>query len=249
MKKFNGCHIVYLLLSIVLIAAGILLFPGLTGLCWGEKVLDLLIGLILLFYFILVIIPALDKFSDKHIESKVLILIETIAIAFLMVASFLSFFEVMSALPVHIIVGGALWLRGTILVVQAIHGKRSKFNWVGKYIYILLISLGVWVIFGGVVTEKNILIAICCLFFALALMLLVFAIQYWPKKTKEEKERIRKEKEAKRLAKEKKKEEARKAKEKADAEKAKKQEAAKKEKEAKEAAKLAKQKEKEASKK
>ena len=161
MKKFKGSHILYLILSLVLIAGGILLFPGLTNLGWGEKILDLLVGGILLVYFILIIIPALDKFSDKHVETKVLILIEVIAIAFLMVSSFLAFFDIMGALPIEIIVGGALWLRGTIQIVNIIHGRKSKFNWFGKYLYILLISLGVWILVGGFVTEKSILITIC----------------------------------------------------------------------------------------
>ena len=187
MKKFKGCHVIYLILSLLFIAAGIVLFPNLTNLGWGEKLLDLLIGLALLVYFVIVIIPSLDNFSSKHNEIKVLTVIETVLVIFLMVASFLSFFNIMSTLPINIIVGGTLWLRGTCLVVGAIHGRKSKFGVLGKYLYILLISLGIYVIFSNLITEVVLLTSLCVLLFLLALILLICSIKYWPKKAKKEK--------------------------------------------------------------
>ena len=40
MKKFKGCHVIYLIISLLFVAAGIVLFPNLTNLGWGEKLLD-----------------------------------------------------------------------------------------------------------------------------------------------------------------------------------------------------------------
>ena len=199
MKKFKGCHVIYLIISLLLIAAVIVLFPNLTNLGWGEKLLDLLIGLALLVYFIFVVIPSLDNFSSKSTEIKVLTIIETILVAFLMVASFLSFFNVMTTFPINIIVGGTLWLRGTCLVVGAIHGRKSRFGVLGKYLYILLISLGIYVVFSNVIREVVLLTGLCVVLFLLALIMLISSIKYWPKKenTPKKKETKKEQKEVK----------------------------------------------------
>jgi uncharacterized membrane protein HdeD (DUF308 family) len=110
-----------------------------------------------------------------------------------MVASFLSFFNVMTTLPINIIVGGTLWLRGTCLVVGAIHGRKSRFGVLGKYLYILLISLGVYVVFSNIITEVVLLTSLCVVLFVLALIMLISSIKYWPKKVKKEKTSKKKE--------------------------------------------------------
>lgn len=203
MKKFKGCYIWYLILSLLFIAAGVLLFPNLTNLGWGERLIDLLVGVALLVYFIAVIIPSLEHFGSKHTEIKILTLVETVLVAFLMVASVLSFFDIMTTLPINIVVGGALWLRGTCLVVGAVHGRKSRFGAFGKYLYILLISLGIWVVFSNLITDKVILTSLCVVLFIAALILLIYSVKYWPKKTKEQKQAMKKQKAAKKAAKQK----------------------------------------------
>lgn len=184
MHKFKGCHIWYLILSLLLFVSSILLFPNFTGLKWGEKLIDILLSICLLFYFIFIIIPELETFSKKHLEAKIITLIETIFIAFLMVSNTLSSFGIMDGLSNNLVIGIVLYLRGTSLIVLSIYGKQTKLKFLAKYLYILLISFSVWMMFANEIIDKYLLIGLCLLFSFLALISFIYSLIYWPKKNK-----------------------------------------------------------------
>lgn len=182
MKKFKNCHILYLLISILFTAVGILFYPNLTNLGWGEKFIDLFLGFLLALYLFFIIVPELKNFNNRHNEVKVVNVLEIMLISFLTISSILSFFDVVTTLSLTKTLGLAIWVRGVCLLIYAFHGRREHFGFLDKFIFILLISLGVWVFFNGKITNDHLLLALCWTLFVAAVFLIIYAIIYWPKK-------------------------------------------------------------------
>lgn len=182
MKKFKNCHILYLLISVLFIAVGILFYPNLTNLGWGEKFIDLFLGVLLALYLFFMIFPELKNFNNKHNEVKVVNVLEIMVISFLTISSILSFFDIANTLSLTKTLGLAIWVRGVSLLIYVFHGRRKYFGFLDKFIFIILISLGVWVFFNGKITNEHLLLILCWALFVVAVFLIIYAIIYWPKK-------------------------------------------------------------------
>lgn len=192
MKKFKNCHVVYLIIALILVVAGILFYPNLTNLGLGERFLDLIVAGFLLLYLISFVIPYFNKFDSKASEYKVVLIVELVAISYLLVSNVLSFFNVMGALPINKVFGIVIWVRGVSLLISCLYGRSDSLGKLSKYIDIILISCGVYFFFVATISEGEMLRSLCWLFFVLALILIIYAIVYWPKKTVVRKETIKK---------------------------------------------------------
>lgn len=188
MQKFKGCHIWYLVLSLLLFVGSILLFPNFLGIEFGDKLTDALLGFGLLMYFIFVIIPELDAFSKKYIELKIITLIETIFVAFLMVYSMLAFMNLLDNISKNLVAGIVLFLRGVSLLVSSYYKERLKLKKLTKYLYILLISFGVWTITYKTINDDVFLYVICVGFLLFSFISFITSLVYWPRKKRKKDE-------------------------------------------------------------
>lgn len=183
MKRFKGDYIVYLLVSVLLIALGIVMVVNNYEI--GNKIINIAISFILMAYLALVIFPLI---KHKRGTIQILTIVEFVLIALIAIGLILQQFKVFNIAGACKIIGLVIWLRAVVELFRAYfyRGKDSSYNYALWYFCIILalITLGTYMFAKPFFTDQQVILALSIICFAVSLALIIVGIMFIPKKSK-----------------------------------------------------------------
>ena len=174
MVKLLNNRIVTLIEAILLMAFGIL------TLVIGDKILAILIGIALLVYVSLVVIPKLISYNGVI---KIIAIMEFFAVTFLAVLLLINKMDLFyNGNAINLSLGAAMWFRGTTEILHSYHGQGEgreqikKFNaWV-IFCYILLLTFGTFFAFTEVLSPSRLQVIVACIAFAAMVVMIILTV-------------------------------------------------------------------------
>lgn len=181
MKRFKNDWILYLVISVLAIALGVVLIVD--NFKIGMQILDIVIAIMLIIYLALVLIPIL---RHKTGSIQILTIIEFILICIIAIGLVLQQFKVFNIVGACKIIGLVLWLRAVVELFRAYfyRGKDSSYKYPVWYfcIMLFLITLGTYMFAAPFFSNEQVVLALAIGCFILAAILIVVSIIFIPKK-------------------------------------------------------------------
>ena len=181
MKRFKGDYIVYLIVSFLLIALGIVMLVNNYEI--GLKIVNIAIALILVAYLALVLFPLI---KHKRGTVQILTIVEFVLVCLIAVGLILQQFKVFNIAGACKIIGLVIWLRAVVELFRAYfyRGKDSSYNYAVWYFCVILalITLGTYMFAKPFFSDQQVVLALSIISFVLALALIILGIIYIPKK-------------------------------------------------------------------
>lgn len=181
MKRFKNDWILYLVISILSIALGVVLIVN--DFKIGLQILDIVIACILVIYLSVVLIPIL---RHKTGSIQILTIVEFIIICIIAIGLVLQQFKVFNIVGACKIIGLVLWLRAVVELFRAYfyRGKDSNFKYPMWYfcIVLTLITLGTYMFAAPFFSNQQVVLALAIACFIMAAILIVLSIIFAPKK-------------------------------------------------------------------
>lgn len=186
MKSLLKNWIIDLILAIItLVIAILLLIPSV-----ATKIVSIIVGALLIIFFIFVIVPKLKKIRSLGAEWVIWVIIEAVLIVVLAV---LAIVNQQTSLDLGIITLQLSHIVGVVFVIEGIISiirlcNRYKFaeyspRRVEKYIAILLIIIGTYIFASINISNQTIAIIIAALCLVLTIIFLMAMVKYLPTKT------------------------------------------------------------------
>lgn len=186
MKRFKLDWLVYLILSAVFIAVGIIMIPEVTDL--GAKILNIVLAIALVIYSILYLFPKIKKHRGSI---QILVIIEFIIVCLIALGLILVQFKVFEVTGVVRILGLVIWLRCIVELFRAYfyRGKDSSYSYpVWLFcIYLVLITFGTYIFASPFISDQKLVLIMAILFLIVAILLIILGIVLLPKKSKSSK--------------------------------------------------------------
>lgn len=183
MKRFKFDWLVYLIVSLLAIALGIVLIVDNYKI--GLSILNIVIAILLLLYLGLVLIPVLRK---KRGVIQILTIIEFVIVIIISLGLILQQFKVFNIAGACRIIGLVIWLRSVVELFRAYfyHGKESSYKYALWYfcVMIALITLGTFMFARPFFTDQQVVLTLSIVCFIAAAILIVLGIIFVPKKAK-----------------------------------------------------------------
>lgn len=181
MKRFKNDWILYLIISVLAIALGIVLIVNNYKI--GMQILDIVIACILLIYLLIVLVPILRK---KRGTIQILTIIEFVLICVIAIGLVLQQFKVFNIVGACKIIGLVLWLRAVVELFRAYfyRGKDSSFKYPIWYfcIMLFLITLGTYMFAAPFFSNEQVVLTLAIACFIVAVICIVVGIIFIPKK-------------------------------------------------------------------
>ncbi|MBE5746447.1 MAG: hypothetical protein E7359_04090 [Clostridiales bacterium] len=183
MKRFKNDWILYLIISILSIALGIVLIVNNYKI--GLDILNIVIAVLLLVYLGLVVVPVLRR---KTGSIQVLTIVELVIICIIAIGLVLQQFKVFNIVGSCKIIGLVLWIRAVVELFRAYfyRGKESSFKYPMWYfcVILLLITLGTYMFAAPFFTDTQVVLTLAISLFILAAILIILSIIFIPKSKK-----------------------------------------------------------------
>jgi len=186
MKRFKLDWLVYFILSVIAIAGGIVMLPGVTDL--GGKILNIFLAICLVVYACMYLLP---KIKNYRKTPQILTIIEFIILCVLAVGLVLVQFKVFQISGVVRIIGLAIWLRCVVELFRAYYyrGEASSYKypvWL-LCIYLVLITLGTYIFASPFISDEKLVLIMAIALLVVAAGLIVLGIVLVPKQKGKEK--------------------------------------------------------------
>lgn len=186
MKRFKLDWLVYLILSAVFIAVGIVMIPEVTDL--GAKILNIVLAIALVIYSILYLFPKIKRHKGSI---QILVIVEFVIVCLVAIGLVLVQFKVFQITGVVRILGLVIWLRSVVELFRAYfyRGKDSSYKYpVWLFcIYLVLITFGTYIFASPFISDAKLVLIMAILFLIVAIFLIVLGIVLLPKKSKKSK--------------------------------------------------------------
>ncbi len=186
MKRFKYDWLLYLIVSVLTIALGIVLIVKNYEI--GLKILNIAISIILIIYLIAFLLPLLRHKSGRI---QVLMIVEFVLVALISIGLILQQFKVFNIVGACKIIGLVIWLRAVVELFRAYYyrGKDSSYKYPVWYFTIILalITLGTYMFAKPFFTDQQVVLALSILCFIASIVLIVLGIVYLPKNNKKSK--------------------------------------------------------------
>ncbi len=183
MKRFKGDYIVYLIVSVLLIALGIVMIVNNYEI--GLKILNIALALMIVAYLALVLFPLI---KHKRGTIQILTIIEFVLVCIIAVGLVLQQFKVFNIAGACKIIGLVIWLRAVVELFRAYfyRGKDSSYNYAVWYFCIILalITLGTYMFAKPFFSDTQVVLVLAIMCFVVAIALIVLGIVYAPKNKK-----------------------------------------------------------------
>lgn len=183
MKRFKYDWLVYLLVSVLAIALGIVLIVNNYEI--GLKILNIAIAIILVAYMLLFLLPIL---KHKRGTVQILVIVEFILIGIIAIGLILQQFKVFNIVGACKIIGLVIWLRCIVELFRAYfyRGKDSSYKYAVWYLCIILalFTLGVYMFAKPFFSDQQVVLALSIGLFVAAAVLIVLGIICLPKNGK-----------------------------------------------------------------
>lgn len=180
MKRFKGDWILYLILSVVSIALGIILLVNNYKI--GLEILNIAIAIMLVIYLAVFLFPII---KNKQGKMKVLTIVEFVLICIIAVGLVLQQFKVFNIVGACKIIGLVIWLRAVVELFRAYfyRGSENGKKYASWYfcLMIVLITAGTFMFAKPFFTDKQAVLALSIICFIIAIVLISFGIAYAPK--------------------------------------------------------------------
>lgn len=191
MKRFNYDWLVYLILSVLCIAAGVVMLPQVTNL--GIKILDIILAICLVAYCCVYLLP---KIKHSRGTIQILTIVEFVVICLVALGLILMQFKVFQIDGVIRIIGLVIWLRSVVELFRAYYyrGKDSSYKypvWL-LIIYLVLITFGTYIFASPFISDEKLVLILAIALFVLAVLLIVLGIIYLPKSSHKSKKSSKK---------------------------------------------------------
>lgn len=183
MKRFKFDWLVYLIVSVLAIALGIVLIVKDYEI--GLKILNIALALILIAYMLLFLLPIL---KHKRGTVQILVIIEFILVGLIAIGLVLQQFKVFNIAGACEIIGLVIWLRCVVELFRAYfyRGKDSSYKYAVWYFCLILalITLGVYMFAKPFFTNQQVVLALSICLFVASVVLIVLGIICLPKDKK-----------------------------------------------------------------
>ena len=181
MKRFKGDYIVYLIVSVLLIALGIVMLVNDYEI--GLKIVNIAIALILVAYLALVLFPLI---KHKRGTIQILTIVEFVLVCVIALGLILQQFKVFNIAGACQIIGLVIWLRAVVELFRAYfyRGKDSSYKYAPWYFCFILalITFGTYMFAKPFFSNEQVVLTLSIICFVLALALIIVGIMYLPKK-------------------------------------------------------------------
>ena len=182
MKRFKLDWLVYLILSAVFIAVGIVMIPEVTDL--GIKILNIVLALALIVYSVLYLFPKIKRHRGAV---QILTIVEFVIVCLIALGLVLMQFKVFQIDGVIRILGLVIWIRSIVELFRAYfyHGKDSTYKYpVWLFcIYLVLITFGTYIFASPFISDEKLVLIMAILFLIVAILLIILGIILLPKKS------------------------------------------------------------------
>ena len=180
MKNIYKNFIADVIIAILALALGIIMLPPF-GI--GQQVLNVLLAVALIFYLALYL---LGKITASSGSVLILTVVEFTIVALIALGLILQQFKVFTITGVCTTFGIVIWLRGVVCLVRgyfvSTSAARRRYSLLLFIGYIFLVSLGAYMFAKPFISDEALVWIFSITFFVIALLFVVFAILYTPKK-------------------------------------------------------------------